>query len=159
MLNCCIHHKLKRQQQQQPVGDAKSSDSGSSKNLDEFFDCYEDTTEIDSATAAKPEGRLRPLASDAFLLQDSSEPLYIPVTQVRLSHWRLGAWMAIFINLRLFQDPAPVTEDTLEQYGRMLTSMGTSDESAFARAKMQTPSLLSDMEAFKVGLIFSFTSP
>lgn len=50
-----------------------------------------------------------------------------------------------------------MTEDTLEQYGRMLTNLGTSDESAFARAKMQTPSLLSDMEAFKVRLwLFKF---
>ena len=42
----------------------------------------------------------------------------------------------------------------LEQQ-QILTQLGTSEEAAQVRARMQSASLLSDMEAFKVSDIFS----
>ena len=50
-----------------------------------------------------------------------------------------------------------MTEDMLEEQAEILTQLGTSEEGARVRAQMQCASLLSDMEAFKVGRLF-FTS-
>ena len=49
------------------------------------------------------------------------------------------------------QEPTPLTEDMLEEQAEILTQLGTSEEGARVRAQMQCASLLSDMEAFKVG--------
>ncbi|XP_019614201.1 PREDICTED: rab3 GTPase-activating protein catalytic subunit-like [Branchiostoma belcheri] len=73
----------------------------------------------------QPEGRLKQ-CGDLCLL-DSSEPLYIPITQ----------------------EPGPMTEDMLEQHAEVLAKLGTSAEGAHLRARMQSACLLSDMEAFK----------
>lgn len=43
-----------------------------------------------------------------------------------------------------------MTEDMLEEQAEILTQLGTSEEGARVRAQMQSASLLSDMEAFKV---------
>ncbi|XP_022111820.1 rab3 GTPase-activating protein catalytic subunit-like [Acanthaster planci] len=73
----------------------------------------------------KPSGRLRPYGDLKLLNKD--ELLYIPVTQ----------------------DPAPMTEDMLEEHAEVLAQLGTSSEGAELRAKMQSACLLSDMQAFK----------
>ena len=50
------------------------------------------------------------------------------------------------------QDPAPMTEDMLEEHAEVLANLGTTVEGAELRAKMQSACLLSDMEAFKVSV-------
>lgn len=43
-----------------------------------------------------------------------------------------------------------MTEDTLEEQSEVLAKLGTSAEGSQLRARMQSASLLSDMESFKV---------
>uniref|UniRef100_A0A673XL08 Rab3 GTPase-activating protein catalytic subunit n=1 Tax=Salmo trutta TaxID=8032 RepID=A0A673XL08_SALTR len=119
------------------VSPGKSWDSWSdSEGEDEFFECLSDTEEMKEAAStdgekggakvAKPEGRLHPHGK--LTLLNSQEPLYIPVTQ----------------------EPAPMTEDLLEEQSEVLAKLGTSAEGAHLRARMQSACLLSDMESFKV---------
>ncbi|XP_072180720.1 rab3 GTPase-activating protein catalytic subunit-like [Diadema setosum] len=75
--------------------------------------------------AEKPEGRLKPCGE--LRLLHTNEILYIPITQ----------------------DPAPMTEDMLEEHAEVLAQLGTSSEGMELRAKMQSACLLSDMESFK----------
>lgn len=51
-----------------------------------------------------------------------------------------------------FQEPAPMTEDLLEEQSEVLAKLGTSAEGTHLRARMQSACLLSDMESFKVRL-------
>ncbi|KAG5283235.1 hypothetical protein AALO_G00039870 [Alosa alosa] len=114
------------------VSPGKSWESWSDSE-DEFFECLSDTEELKETPAdraketgkAKPEGRLQPHGN--LTLLNSDEPLYIPVTQ----------------------EPAPMTEDTLEEQSEVLAKLGTSAEGAHLRARMQSACLLSDMESFK----------
>ncbi|XP_030642604.1 rab3 GTPase-activating protein catalytic subunit isoform X1 [Chanos chanos] len=118
------------------VSPGKSWDSWSDSE-DEFFECLSDTDELKEAPAegersgakeaskAKPEGRLQPHGK--LTLLNSDQPLYIPVTQ----------------------EPAPMTEDLLEEQSEVLAKLGTSAEGAHLRARMQSACLLSDMESFK----------
>ncbi|XP_036400924.1 rab3 GTPase-activating protein catalytic subunit isoform X1 [Megalops cyprinoides] len=110
----------------------KSWDSWSDSE-DEFFECLSDTEELKEAppdgekgaAKVKPEGRLHPHGQ--LTLLNSTEPLYIPITQ----------------------EPAPMTEDLLEEQSEVLAKLGTSAEGAHLRARMQSACLLSDMESFK----------
>lgn len=56
------------------------------------------------------------------------------------------------------QEPAPMTEDLLEEQSEVLAKLGTSAEGTHLRARMQSACLLSDMESFKVRTadIYSF---
>ncbi|KAL2081252.1 hypothetical protein ACEWY4_023105 [Coilia grayii] len=168
MLNCCIERKRARDDSRQKSGSSPegrerkvsgqengrlASDGSTlspgaateaspgksweswSDSEDEFFECLSDTDELKEAAAAaegvkeaskaKPEGRLQPHGK--LTLLHSDEPLYIPVTQ----------------------EPAPMTEDTLEEQSEVLAKLGTSAEGAHLRARMQSACLLSDMESFK----------
>lgn len=51
-----------------------------------------------------------------------------------------------------------MTEDTLEEQSEVLAKLGTSAEGSQLRARMQSASLLSDMESFKVTLSLSRAS-
>uniref|UniRef100_A0A8C4SEX9 Rab3 GTPase-activating protein catalytic subunit n=1 Tax=Erpetoichthys calabaricus TaxID=27687 RepID=A0A8C4SEX9_ERPCA len=127
------------------VAQGKSWDSWSDSE-DEFFECLSDTEELKEnvqdrgkdgmpnegkegsgcdAPQQKPEGRLYQHAK--LTLLHTGEPLYIPVTQ----------------------EPAPMTEDLLEEQSEVLAKLGTSAEGAHLRARMQSACLLSDMESFK----------
>ena len=55
------------------------------------------------------------------------QPLYIPITQ----------------------EPTPMTEDMLAEQAQVLSQLGSSAEGTALRARMQSASLASDMEAFK----------
>uniref|UniRef100_A0A673X6E4 Rab3 GTPase-activating protein catalytic subunit n=1 Tax=Salmo trutta TaxID=8032 RepID=A0A673X6E4_SALTR len=123
------------------VSPRKSRDTWSdSEDEDEFFECLSDTEVVkdgpstdgkkggakeDGAKAGKPEGRLHPHRK--LTLLNSTEHLYIPVTQ----------------------EPAPMTEDLLEEQSEVLAKPGTSAEGAHLLACMQSACLLSDMESFK----------
>ncbi|KAB1278838.1 Rab3 GTPase-activating protein catalytic subunit, partial [Camelus dromedarius] len=115
----------------------KSWDSWSDSE-EEFFECLSDTEEFKGngqesgkkggpkeVANLKPEGRL--YQHGKLTLLHNGEPLYIPVTQ----------------------EPAPMTEDLLEEQSEVLAKLGTSAEGAHLRARMQSACLLSDMESFK----------
>ncbi|XP_071844702.1 rab3 GTPase-activating protein catalytic subunit-like isoform X2 [Apostichopus japonicus] len=161
MLNCCIARKKAREERQslkeadrnisttsfasaedadtisnvQPdrKGAAKEGEPRGSESEDEFYECEmeneegpEDDAAIqESEEISKPEGRLK--VCGELKLLNSDEDLYIPVTQ----------------------DPAPMTEDMLEEHAEVLAKLGTTSEGAELRAKMQSACLLSDMGAFK----------
>uniref|UniRef100_A0A8C5R4K0 Rab3 GTPase-activating protein catalytic subunit n=1 Tax=Leptobrachium leishanense TaxID=445787 RepID=A0A8C5R4K0_9ANUR len=154
MLNCCIERKKarddgKKRSAMDSAGNADKTKSDVGKSWDswsdsedEFFECHSDTEELKESgqepnkkSAAKddakeppvlkPEGRFQ--QSGSLTLLGSEEPLYIPVTQ----------------------EPAPMTEDLLEEQSEVLAKLGTSAEGAHLRARMQSACLLSDMESFK----------
>uniref|UniRef100_A0A672HTU9 Rab3 GTPase-activating protein catalytic subunit n=1 Tax=Salarias fasciatus TaxID=181472 RepID=A0A672HTU9_SALFA len=110
----------------------KSWDSWSDSE-EEFFECLSDQGEPDfshtegekDGSKRKAEGRLH--AFNNMTLLNSTEPLYVPVTQ----------------------EPAPMTEDVLEEQSEVLAKLGTSAEGTHLRARMQSACLLSDMESFK----------
>uniref|UniRef100_A0A9J7XK39 Rab3 GTPase-activating protein catalytic subunit n=1 Tax=Cyprinus carpio carpio TaxID=630221 RepID=A0A9J7XK39_CYPCA len=148
MLNCCIERKRARDDGRKSgasdrsrpgpesagpaeVSPGKSWDSWSDSE-EEFFECLSDTEEMKdtesekkAANKSRAEGRLQPHGK--LTLLKSPEPLYIPVTQ----------------------EPAPMTEDLLEEQSEVLAKLGTSAEGAHLRARMQSACLLSDMESFK----------
>ncbi|CAD5121612.1 unnamed protein product [Dimorphilus gyrociliatus] len=119
MLNCCIEHRLRRQH----VVEEYNS-PGEEEDDDEFFECAEESNDQQrEANMIKAEGRLRKLAYQ--LHKVPGEYLYVPITQ----------------------EPAPLTDDALEEQARVLASLGTDQTSL--RARMQSACLLSDMQAFK----------
>ncbi|XP_051841746.1 rab3 GTPase-activating protein catalytic subunit isoform X2 [Antechinus flavipes] len=169
MLNCCIERKRARDEGRKSTlsdfasstsaGDfGKAGDSGQdhlketdkekgevgkswdswSDSEEEYFECLSDTEELKGngqesgkkggakeLSCLKPEGRLH--QHGKLTLLHTGEPLYIPVTQ----------------------EPAPMTEDLLEEQSEVLAKLGTSAEGAHLRARMQSACLLSDMESFK----------
>ncbi|CAK6980189.1 rab3 GTPase-activating protein catalytic subunit [Scomber scombrus] len=114
------------------VSPGKSWDSWSDSE-DEFFECLSDQEEMEAPhthggkddSKIKAEGRMHPYNN--MVLLNSTELLYVPVTQ----------------------EPAPMTEDLLEEQSEVLAKLGTSAEGAHLRARMQSACLLSDMESFK----------
>ncbi|XP_078084245.1 rab3 GTPase-activating protein catalytic subunit isoform X11 [Mustelus asterias] len=175
MLNCCIERKKARddgrkQATENALGgsmdrkvsnskgttddrDVKENKGESSQQKsweswsdseDEFFECLSDTedlkvSEMKDGTAKgevkdggkkenqkwRPEGRLH--QHGKLTLLHTGDPLCVPVTQ----------------------EPAPMTEDLLEEQSEVLAKLGTSAEGAHLRARMQSACLLSDMESFK----------
>uniref|UniRef100_S4RHY6 Rab3 GTPase-activating protein catalytic subunit n=1 Tax=Petromyzon marinus TaxID=7757 RepID=S4RHY6_PETMA len=115
----------------------KPWDSWSEDSEDEFFECESDLSDggegaeegeegsTEATAQRKPDGRLH--QHGEITLIESGEPLYIPITQ----------------------EPAPMTEDMLEEQTEVLAKLGTSAEGAHLRARMQSACLLSDMESFK----------
>uniref|UniRef100_A0A8D3B901 Rab3 GTPase-activating protein catalytic subunit n=1 Tax=Scophthalmus maximus TaxID=52904 RepID=A0A8D3B901_SCOMX len=114
------------------VSPGKSWDSWSDSE-DEFFECLSDQGEVEAphtegekdGSKSKAEGRLHPFNNMTLL--NSTDLLYVPVTQ----------------------EPAPMTEDLLEEHSEVLAKLGTSAEGTHLRARMQSACLLSDMESFK----------
>ncbi|POI34852.1 hypothetical protein CIB84_001395 [Bambusicola thoracicus] len=170
MLNCCIERKKARDEgkkgnmsDRSPGGSSGDTGKGAdhsgdslketdkevgksweswSDSEEEFFECLSDTEDLKGngqengkkggtkegnkePVNLKPEGRLHPHGK--LTLLHPGEPLYIPITQ----------------------EPAPMTEDLLEEQSEVLAKLGTSAEGAHLRARMQSACLLSDMESFK----------
>jgi Rab3 GTPase-activating protein catalytic subunit len=48
------------------------------------------------------------------------------------------------------KDPAPLTEDVIEEQAKILVELGNDAEGSEQRAKMMSASLTSDMQSFKV---------
>ncbi|KAF0686121.1 Aste57867_22086 [Aphanomyces stellatus] len=80
----------------------------------------------DSLQEIPPQGVLKPLEGH-FLLHHPTQGLNVPVTQ----------------------DPVPVTEDVAKEQQDILAKLGVSAESTLLRQKIQSTSMLSDMQAFK----------
>ncbi|XP_028155802.1 rab3 GTPase-activating protein catalytic subunit isoform X2 [Ostrinia furnacalis] len=91
---------------------------------DEFYDCSEGEGGEEQPPWDRPVGRLQRL-EDATL--KNGTPLYVPCTQ----------------------DPAPKTEDQLEEDAELMVRLGDDAKASELRARMMSASLLSDMEAFK----------
>uniref|UniRef100_A0A8C6Y4T9 Rab3 GTPase-activating protein catalytic subunit n=1 Tax=Naja naja TaxID=35670 RepID=A0A8C6Y4T9_NAJNA len=163
MLNCCIERKKARDEGKKVINLEKQKDTVDrdypkesdkekgevgksweswSDSEEEFFECLSDTEELKGngqeggkkgiakesskeTLVLKPEGRLH--AYGTMKLLHPGQPLYVPVTQ----------------------EPAPMTEDLLEEQSEVLAKLGTSAEGAHLRARMQSACLLSDMESFK----------
>ncbi|XP_075685314.1 rab3 GTPase-activating protein catalytic subunit isoform X2 [Rhinoderma darwinii] len=167
MLNCCIERKKAREDGKKgntpdfssdstlhrPASNSMNSIAESEKTKyevgkswdswsdseEEFFECHSDTEELkesgqeaakkpskeEAKETLKPDGRLHQYGN--LTLLHTGEPLYIPITQ----------------------EPAPMTEDLLEEQSEVLAKLGTSAEGAHLRARMQSACLLSDMESFK----------
>ncbi|XP_037136517.1 rab3 GTPase-activating protein catalytic subunit isoform X5 [Syngnathus acus] len=114
------------------VSPGKFLDSWSDSE-EEFFECLSDQWDTESpcirrekdGSKTRAEGRMHPCNNMTLL--NSSDLLFIPVTQ----------------------EPAPMTEDLLEEQSEILAKLGTSAEGAQLRARMQSACLLSDMESFK----------
>ena len=134
MLNCCIKKRVERQAyetKQQTLND----DGDENEDEEQFFDCDDDdvTSTEQSGTSksgtknAVPEGRLKKF-DNLTLLNKPNESIYVPLTQ----------------------ESTPMTEDMLEQHASVLVNLGSSDDAALLRAKIQSASLLSDMQSFKV---------
>ena len=101
---------------------------------DEFFECNEDDEGAESSDDKKSsppawqtaEGRVERIGELRLLEVESW--MYRPVVQ----------------------EPAPVTEDQLAELSEVMMQLGSVEAGAEIRAKMQSASLLSDMESFKV---------
>ncbi len=126
-----------------------ASNNSEDEDSADFYDCEEDESFLVkdqalraekadpsmSAEASKiepvvestrPEGRLKKFG-EFCLLACPDEALYVPITQ----------------------ESTPMTEDMLEQHASVLVSLGSGDDAALLRAKIQSASLLSDMQSFK----------
>nr|XP_057938705.1 rab3 GTPase-activating protein catalytic subunit [Doryrhamphus excisus] len=160
MLNCCIkrrqardnlrkapegskgrdHHNLRQSEIKATTSPGETTTLSTGKSWDswsdseeEFFECLSDQGENESphirsdkhGSKTRAEGRMHPYNNMSLI--NSSELLFIPVTQ----------------------EPAPMTEDLLEEQSEILAKLGTSAEGAQLRARMQSACLLSDMESFK----------
>ena len=133
MLNCCIKKKIDRQSLETPKQPLKEDEDNNDEEEDDeqFFDC-DDELEVIPKPRNVPEGRLKKF-ENLTLFKKSSEFLYVPITQ----------------------ESTPMTEDMIEQHANVLVNLGSSDDAALLRAKIQSASLLSDMQSFKVNLICS----
>ncbi|KAI0217388.1 Rab3 GTPase-activating protein catalytic subunit [Lamellibrachia satsuma] len=117
-----------RRRRSKRAGDVQKRHSSTKQKSDDDQSLPEesDTPSFTDTLTHQPEGRQRPY-NDLYLLNIPGEHLYVPVTQ----------------------EPAPMTEDMLDEQAEVLAKLGTSSEGAHLRARMQSACLLSDMEAFK----------
>lgn len=138
MLNCCIAHRAARDG---TTLTAVKPEDDQPDDADEFFDCitddedeHEEADESDQDKTGnlsglsswdRPEGRLKQCGR--LRLLGSGTRLFVPHTQ----------------------DPALVTEDTLQEQAEVLLRLGDTNEGSALRARLLSSSLLSDMEAFK----------
>ncbi|CAF0919567.1 unnamed protein product [Rotaria sp. Silwood1] len=124
MLNCCIEHRLRHQNDTTNIDNPIEQDDDDDD--DQFYECSSNSSPSKSnQTELQPEGRLKPYG-DLKLLH-TNEILYVPITQ----------------------ECPPATEDMLDEQTTVLTSLGSGEDATLLRAKMQSRSLLSDMESFK----------
>lgn len=124
MLNYCITRRKAREQS------SSKSSNDEFEDEDEFYECEEEMEEEEKSNGSrpswdKPEGRLKRCGK--LRLIKTNEQLYVPFTQ----------------------EPAPMTEDKLEEHADVLLRLGTDNVGSQLRARMMSASLLSDMESFK----------
>ena len=134
MINCCIEVKIAREQNKDekesiPVKqpDEVLSENDNTDDEDMFFDCDDknEGAEPIPVWSKDPCGRLKRLGKQRLCHHD--DYLYIPICQ----------------------DPTPLTEDMLAEQAEIMLQLGMDAEGAQLRAKMQSASLMSDMESFK----------
>ncbi|KAI5634544.1 rab3 GTPase-activating protein catalytic subunit domain-containing protein [Phthorimaea operculella] len=124
---CLLHQKLQLLNcciKRAVEGSKNSAGEGGMSSEDEFFDCEAEGEVEDLPLWDRPVGRLERLGNATL---KNGAPLYIPRTQ----------------------DPAPKTEDQLEEDAELMVRLGDDARASELRARMMSASLLSDMEAFK----------
>ncbi|KAL4712908.1 hypothetical protein ACJJTC_011978 [Scirpophaga incertulas] len=121
---CLLHQKLQLLNCCIARAAEGSSIFAGNSSEDEFYDCSESESTEEQPPWDRPVGRLHRL-EDASL--KNGAPLYVPRTQ----------------------DPAPKTEDQLEEDAELMVRLGDDAKASELRARMMSASLLSDMEAFK----------
>ena len=131
LLNCCINKRIERQiyelnlkknkEEIMEQQTASPNESGSSSGAGG------DDDEFFDAEEQVAEGRWKKF-ENFHLLNKPSEPIYVPITQ----------------------ESTPMTEDMLEQHASVLVNLGSDEDASLLRAKIQSASLLSDMQSFKV---------
>ncbi|XP_045767476.1 rab3 GTPase-activating protein catalytic subunit-like isoform X1 [Maniola jurtina] len=121
--SCLLHQKLQLLNCCIKRAQEGSGAAGYSSD-EEFFDCSEDEGAEDQLPWDRPVGRLHRLDN---ITMKNGAPLYVPRTQ----------------------DPAPKTEDQLEEDAELMVRLGDDAKASELRARMMSASLLSDMEAFK----------
>ncbi|CAF3682762.1 unnamed protein product [Rotaria sordida] len=125
MLNCCIEHRLRHENDTINI-DNNPMEQDNNDDDDQFYECSSNISPSKSnQTELQPDGRLKPYG-DLKLLH-TNEILYVPITQ----------------------ECPPATEDMLDEQTTVLTNLGFGEDATLLRAKMQSRSLLSDMESFK----------
>ncbi|XP_053599638.1 rab3 GTPase-activating protein catalytic subunit [Plodia interpunctella] len=125
---CLLHQKLQLlncciKRAQEGTGSETVNSKGNSSE-DEFYDCSDGDDAEDQPLWDRPVGRLHRLGEATL---KNGAPLYVPRTQ----------------------DPAPKTEDQLEEDAELMVRLGDDARASELRARMMSASLLSDMEAFK----------
>ncbi|XP_068620791.1 rab3 GTPase-activating protein catalytic subunit [Battus philenor] len=121
---CLLHQKLQLLNCCIKRVSQGSSSFGGNSSEDEFFDCSESEGGEEQPPWDRPVGRLNRLGNETL---KNGAPLYVPRTQ----------------------DPAPKTEDQLEEDAELMLRLGDDAKASELRARMMSASLLSDMEAFK----------
>ena len=74
MLNCCIEHRLRHENETSSLDNSLEQD----EDGEEFYECSSSISPLKSDS--QPEGRLKPCGE--LKLLNTNEILYIPVTQV-----------------------------------------------------------------------------
>ena len=124
MLQSCIRQKNKWDKTRLEPG---NDDEDEFFDAEEFkADCRDDRCDAEQEDKKRPEGRLHPF-KDLTLLKQPESRLYVPICQ----------------------DATPMTDDMLQEQSEIMSHLGTSVEATAKRVRMQLPSLVSDMEAFK----------
>ena len=155
LLNCCINKRLERQMYEMNLKKDKNAVLDQTVDLtvedednDEFYDCEEQVAE----------GRLKPFGN-LKLINKPNEPLYVPMTQVRIDRVLFFLRFLRTYKLVYLKEPTPMTEDMLEQHATVLFNLGSDGDASLLRAKIQSASLLSDMQSFKVEINSSSIYP
>eukprot|EP00095_Tigriopus_kingsejongensis_P007273 maker-scaffold144_size312663-snap-gene-2.35 protein:Tk07273 transcript:maker-scaffold144_size312663-snap-gene-2.35-mRNA-1 annotation:"hypothetical protein BRAFLDRAFT_221256" len=136
MVNYCIERKLVREETSSQLGPEPKKDQPkkNTESDDEFFDCDDEEMKLDDKKTKssdlpvwnqKPEGRAERCGK--LQLVNHNDFLYVPICQ----------------------EPALMTEDQLAEQAEIMIQLGSDAEGSELRAKMQSASLLSDMESFK----------
>ncbi|CAG0900347.1 unnamed protein product, partial [Cyprideis torosa] len=129
LLNCCIHRARERAVVARRGGssplEGASSGSKKAKGGGGALSSGEEDEFYDCFEEAEAEGRSRELPNHKLV--SCNRPLYVPVTQ----------------------EPTPMTEDVLAEQADLMTQLGSDTFGSHMRARLQSASLLSDMEAFK----------
>ncbi|TRY78537.1 hypothetical protein TCAL_04254 [Tigriopus californicus] len=135
MINYCIDRKLARESVPNQSNEEAVTPKNDENSDEEFFDCDEDEEiEVDETKTnaadlpiwnQKPAGRAERLGKTMLL--HHNDFMYVPICQ----------------------EPAPMTDDQLAEQAEILLQLGSDAEGSELRAKMQSASLLSDMESFK----------
>ena len=116
--------------------------SSESDDDEEFFDC--DTKEEQQHEDEKDQANV-----------GSSKKSDLPIWSQKPEGWskRLGKMRLLEhdddLYIPICQDPAPMTEDQLAEQAEVMIGLGADAEGSELRARMQSASLLSDMESFK----------
>ena len=142
-------------------GDVRAVSLQSEDSDEEFFECESGTT-----TSIEQDGSAEGETLDATQDADGSSCTALEVesdnitAQITDDSFQPEGRLSVCENLKLLhfdqplyipftQDHAPVTEDLLEEQADVFSKLGDTKEGSRVRARMQSASLLSDMQAFK----------